>query len=33
MTELIAKIDRSNYKTIITAGNHTFIGDEPAPYG
>ena len=33
MAQVIAKIDRSKYKTVVTAGNHQFIGDEPVPYG
>lgn len=33
MTEVIAKIDRSHYKTIITSGKHEIIVDEPEPFG
>ncbi len=33
MKEVIAKIDRSNYKTILSNGTHQVIADEPAPYG
>ena len=33
MAEIIAKIDRSTFQTILTNGRHEIIGDEPAPYG
>lgn len=33
MQKVIAKIDRSNYKTILSNGTHQVIADEPAPYG
>lgn len=33
MAQVIAKIDRSKYKTVVTTGNHQFISDEPVPYG
>lgn len=33
MAEIIATIDRSRYKTILTDGTHVLIGDEPQPYG
>lgn len=33
MKQVTAKIDRSNYKTIISDGIHQVIGDEPAPFG
>lgn len=33
MTQVIAKIDRSKYKTIVTNGRHNLLGDEPVPYG
>ena len=33
MTEVIAKIDRSHYKTIIVSGKHEIIVDEPEPFG
>ncbi len=33
MAQVITKIDRSKYKTIITTDNHQLIGDEPIPFG
>ena len=33
MVQVITKIDRSKYKTVVTTGNHQLIGDEPMPYG
>ncbi len=33
MTEVIAKIDRSHYKAILSNGKHEIIADEPEPYG
>lgn len=33
MKEIIAKIDRSHYKTMLSNGTHQVIADEPAPYG
>ena len=33
MTQVIAKIDRKKYKTIIETGNHQLIADEPVPLG
>ena len=33
MAQVVAKIGRSKYKTLITSGNHQIIGDEPAPFG
>jgi putative redox protein len=33
MTEVIAKIDRNKYKTILLAGEHEWISDEPHPSG
>ncbi len=33
MTQVIAKIDRKKYKTIIDTGNHQLIADEPVPLG
>jgi len=33
MPQVIAKIDRSKYKTIVTAGKFQIIGDEPIPFG
>ncbi len=33
MTQVIAKIDREKYKTIIEIGNHQLIADEPVPLG
>ena len=33
MTQVIAKINRAKYKTIVTIANHELIGDEPVPYG
>jgi len=33
MSQVIAKINRTKYKTIVTTGNHQLIGDEPSPYG
>jgi len=33
MTQVIAKINRAKYKTIIATGNHELIADEPVPLG
>ncbi len=33
MKEVTAKIGRSNYETILSAGKHQVIADEPYPYG
>ncbi len=33
MTQVIAKIDRAKYKTLVAAGNHELIADEPVPLG
>ena len=33
MTQIIAKIDRSKYKTVLTNGRHEILGDEPVPFG
>ena len=33
MTQVIAKINRAKYKTIIVTGNHELIADEPVPFG
>lgn len=33
MTQVIAKIDRNKYKTILLAGEHEWISDEPRPDG
>lgn len=33
MTQVIAKIDQSKYKTTLTNGRHEILADEPAPYG
>ena len=33
MKEVIAKLDGTGYRTILTAGNNDIIGDEPIPYG
>ena len=33
MTQVIAKIDRAKYKTLLDTGNHELIADEPLPYG
>ncbi len=33
MTQVIAKIGRDKYKTVIEAGNHQIIADEPVPFG
>ena len=33
MTQIIAKINRSKYKTIVATGNHELIADEPVPLG
>ena len=33
MADVIAKIDRSKYRTTISTREHTIIGDEPQPYG
>ena len=33
MTKIIAKIDRSRYKTSLSNGRHTLFADEPEPYG
>ena len=33
MTQVIASIDRTKYKTIVVTGNHELIGDEPVPIG
>jgi len=33
MKEVIAKIGRDKYRTVLTNGTHEIIGDEPAPYG
>jgi len=33
MTQVIAKIDRAKYKTLVGALNHELIADEPVPLG
>ncbi|MEM6628540.1 MAG: OsmC family protein [Bacteroidota bacterium] len=33
MAEIIAKIDRSTYKTQLSNGRHELLGDEPIPLG
>ncbi|MCZ6694256.1 MAG: OsmC family protein [Bacteroidetes bacterium] len=33
MTQVIAKINRTQYKTIVVAGNHELTADEPVPLG
>ena len=33
MTQVIATINRTKYKTIIAIGNHELIADEPVPFG
>ncbi len=33
MTEVIAKIGKSKYETILTNGRHTITADEPTPFG
>ncbi len=33
MTQVIAKINRSKYKTIVVTKNHELIADEPLPIG
>ncbi len=33
MTQVIAKIGRDKYKTVIEARNHQIIADEPVPFG
>ena len=33
MTQVIAKIDSSKYKTTLTTNNHQVISDEPIPFG
>lgn len=33
MKEVIAKIGRDQYRTVLINGIHQIIGDEPAPYG
>ena len=33
MTQVITKIDRTKYKTIVVTGNHELVADEPAPFG
>ena len=33
MTQVIAKINRSKYKTIVVTDNHELIADEPVPIG
>ena len=33
MTQVIAKINLTKYKTIIVTGNHELIADEPVPFG
>lgn len=33
MTQVIAKIDRAKYKTLVAARNHELIADEPVPFG
>ena len=33
MTQVITKIDRAKYKTIVETGNHELVADEPAPFG
>lgn len=33
MKEVVAKIGRDKYKTVLKSGNHEIIGDEPSPYG
>ena len=33
MTQVIAKINRTKYRTEVRTGNHQLIGDEPIPFG
>jgi len=33
MTQVIASINRTKYKTIVVTGNHELIADEPVPIG
>jgi putative redox protein len=33
MAQVIAKIDHSKYKTVVTTGNHQFVSDEPISLG
>jgi len=33
MIQVIAKIDRAKYRTLVTAGNHEVVADEPKPFG
>ena len=33
MSTIIAKIDQSKYKTVLTNNRHEIVGDEPAPFG
>ena len=33
MTQVIATINRSKYKSVVVAGNHELLADEPVPYG
>ena len=33
MAQVIAKINRTKYKTILLAGDHEWISDEPQPHG
>jgi len=33
MAQIIAKIDRSKYRTTLSNGTHELLGDEPVPYG
>jgi len=33
MIQVIAKIDRTKYKTLVVTGNHELIADEPVPLG
>ena len=33
MTQVIAKIKQDKYKTVVEAGNHEFLADEPKPMG
>jgi len=33
MTQVIAKINRAKYKTVIVTGNHELVADEPVPFG
>ena len=33
MAEVVARLDRSKYKTILSNGRHELIADEPTPHG